>query len=178
MATTLNPVQEGFAMRRQKAWFMTAFVCAAALLGLGALALSRHAGVQASGAAGSQVEHLSRFTFPLHCSNATISGRYGYRMEGNINGVGPFALVGYTTYYPDGRVDGSVTASFNGQIAKGLSFDGTYRYTDGCFGTGVLRAVNGQTILFDFQVVERGKRILLINTDPGSTFNGEAWRID
>jgi hypothetical protein len=164
-------------MRRQKTGFLTAFVCAAAL-GLGALALSHRAGVQASGAAGNQVEQLSRFTFPLYCTGSTIGGRYGYRMEGHINGVGPFALVGYTTYHPDGRVDGSVTASFNGQIAKGLSFQGTYNFTDGCFGTGALRAVNGQTILFDFQVVERGKRILLINTDPGSTFNGEAWRID
>lgn len=123
----------------------------------------------------------------FYCSYGAVAGKYGYHMSGNIAGVGPFALVGGFEQTSDGRISGQtpigkitgqVTASFNGQIVKNFSFEGTFRFTADCFGTGSLRAVNGQIFTYDFQVVDRGRQILLINTDPGSTFNGVATRID
>jgi hypothetical protein len=155
---------------KRTTWIIS-LACCVSLLLLALGAASRSGSVNAQ-------NDLFEQARTLHCTNGTISGRYGYRMAGNIIGVGPFALVGNFTQTPGGIITGQVTASFNGQIAKNLSFTGTFNYTSGCFGSGVLQAINGQTLTYDFQVVERGRKILLINTDPGSTFNGEATRVD
>ena len=159
-------------MKHRITWII-ALACCATLLTMAWGSIPRHSVAKAQG--------------PFYCTYRAVAGKYGYHMSGNITGVGPFALVGNFNQTFDGRIPGQtaqgktagqVTASFNGQIVKNFSFHGTFQLTDDCFGSGVLQLVNGQTLTYDFQVVDRGRQILLINTDPGSTFNGVATRID
>jgi len=47
-----------------------------------------------------------------HCTNGTASGTYGYRMSGQIVGVGPFLVNGIFTHNPDGTMDADVQSVF------------------------------------------------------------------
>jgi hypothetical protein len=83
-----------------------------------------------------------------NCSMATAEGRYGLSDSGTIIGIGPRAAVGQATFDAEGNVNGNVTASLNGQVAK-TALSGTYTVNSDCTGATAFSEfdVSGNLIL-------------------------------
>lgn len=90
---------------------------------------------------------------------------------GAIGGVGAVAIVGQVILDGKGKISGNETASLNGTI-KTASISGTYTENANCTGSAQIMPQGFGTANFDFVVVNGGKEILLIETDPGTTISG------
>lgn len=91
---------------------------------------------------------------------------------GAINGVGAVAIVGQVILDGRGNISGNETASLNGTIAPPASISGTYTETANCTGSAKITPQGLNALNFNFVVVNGGKEILLIETDPGTTISG------
>ena len=134
------------------------------LLAFSATALAQSKSSPASGEAGSR-----------HCSNRTLSGKYGCSVQGvllNIPGLPPEAtFVGVTTSDFDGK--GNLTGAEH-VVVNGTSFNpgwdtnsGTYSVNPDCTGTAVVDTPNSPVPLnLYFVIVEDGKEFRqVLNTD-------------
>lgn len=101
------------------------------------------------------------------CTLATRQGDFGFSANGNLGGVGPSAAVGRYTADGSGNFAGSFTESANGVIAR-LTFTGTYTVNPDCTGTETINVESGLTLHNDAAIVEGGREIQAINTDPGN----------
>ncbi len=114
-----------------------------------------------------------------HCTNGTASGTYGYRMSGQIIGVGPILVNGLFTHNTHGTISGNVYLNIAGQTIPNASWsDGTFQIKDDCTGSGsfFVAALN-QQITYNFIATDGGRQIDLLNTNAGNAFHGVGRRI-
>jgi hypothetical protein len=135
-----------------------------ALLAFSAAAVAQSKSTPASTAAGNG-----------HCSNRTLSGKYGCSVQGvllNIPGLPPEAtFVGVTTSDFDGK--GNLTGTEH-VVVNGTSFNpgwdansGTYSVNPDCTGTAVVNTPNSPVPLdLYFVILDDGKEFRqVLNTD-------------
>lgn len=113
-----------------------------------------------------------------HCTNGTASGTYGYRMAGQIVGVGPFLVNGVFTHNPNGTMDADVQLTVGEQSFPALGINGSFKINDDCTGSGKFRvdALN-LDVTYDFIATDGGDQIELLNTNPGVILHGIGRRI-
>jgi len=76
------------------------------------------------------------------CSSAGAVGKYAFSDHGTVIGVGPRAAVGLLTFKPSGQIEGTVTASLDGNIAQTV-LSGTYAVNPDCSGTATFGEFDG-----------------------------------
>jgi hypothetical protein len=106
------------------------------------------------------------------CSNASLSGSFGYTNTGTIvtPPLGLFAGVGRQTFDGKGNTEATATVSVNGQIYQ-ATIKGTYVVNPDCTGSMTLSvSAGGQhfTNQIDFVIVRDGTELEAINKDSGS----------
>jgi hypothetical protein len=113
------------------------------------------------------------------CSNDTVRGTYGGFVTGSaIAGTQQVALavLGTATFDGRGIVAGGTTESINGAIEQGDTFAGSYTVNANCTGsmTFIGQHPAGRTDVhhFDMVVVDGGKEIAIISTDPTTVLTG------
>lgn len=124
-----------------------------------------------------------RIAFPgtlPKCSNVTIVGNYGGRLEGSIPGVPAIALAGKYTHSVDqnfnGLLGGSDTMSLMGQFVPRV-IQGNYQMGSNCRGSGTYTDSLGTTVNYVMTAVDNGNRIFLMGTDPNTAVWGTVTRI-
>ena len=123
-------------------------------------------------------EERAAFRYAPHCTNGTASGTYGYRMAGQLVGVGPFLVNGIFTHYPDGTMDGDVHLTLGAQQIPTKWSGGTFKTNYDCTGSGkfFVQALNLE-VTYNFIVTDGGEQIELLNTNPGVVLHGVCRRI-
>lgn len=108
------------------------------------------------------------------CSNATLSGSFGYTNTGTIIAgpfAGPFGGVGHQTFDREGNTEATATVSVNGNIFH-VTITGTYTVNSNCTGSMTLLISTGGAGTFtnhvDFVIVHGGTEMRAIQTDPGA----------
>lgn len=120
------------------------------------------------------------------CTNAGVKGTFGFEAGGIfLTGapfVGPVALVGELSLTVNGSgngvINGLMSASEDGTIYpfSQTPVTGTYSITSNCQGTASI-TLKGQTAMnYSLVVVNGGKEILAIETDPDTTVTGTLQR--
>ena len=113
------------------------------------------------------------------CSNASLSGSFGYTNTGTILAgpdTGPFGGVGRQAFDGKGNTQATATVSVNGNIFH-VNIKGTYVVNSDCTGSMVLTVSAGPetfTNHVDLVVVPGGAEFRAINTDPGSVITTDA----
>lgn len=123
-------------------------------------------------------EGLFRVRGVPHCSNSTASGTYGYRMTGQIVGVGPFLVNGLFTHNPNGTMDADVLLTVGNQSFPAAGTGGTFKTNNDCTGSGrfFVAALN-LDVSYNFIATDGGDQIELLNTNPGVVLHGAGRRI-
>ena len=118
------------------------------------------------------------FRLAPSCTNGTASGTYGYRMAGQLVGVGPFLVNGIFTHSPDGTMDGDVHLTLGDQQIPTKWSGGTFKTNGDCTGSGkfFVQALNLE-VTYNFIVTDGGAQIELLNTNPGVVLHGVGRRI-
>lgn len=112
------------------------------------------------------------------CSNRTVSGTYGYRMNGTIVGVGPFLVNGYFIHNPDGTSDVRAWVVVNGQSFLTTGVNGTFKTNEDCTGTGTFFGPElGIQVSYYFVASDGGNQLDILNTNPGIALQGVGRRI-
>ncbi len=119
----------------------------------------------------------------INCTNGTLDGSYGYRMEGTALGIGPSVLVGILTHNYKGTFTGHITASYNGQIVPFIPINGTFKVNNDCTFTQAFElkldpAAPAVRVTGKAVIVNEGREFFLMNTDQGNLLSGTAKRID
>ena len=113
------------------------------------------------------------------CSNATTRGTYGYVCTGFISPAAnapqvPFSAIGTVTGDYAGVFKGSAKVSIGGTIVT-QTVVGTGSLSSDCTGTiSYDQKINGQAapnLNISYQVLDEGKEIRGMATDPGSTIS-------
>jgi hypothetical protein len=112
------------------------------------------------------------------CTNAGLKGSFGLAVRGNFLAgapvTGPVILVGELTLRVnasgDGVVSGHIAGSEDGTI---LTFaeepvTGSYSVDANCKGTLTITAKGESALNFSFVIVDCGKELLAIETDPNT----------
>ncbi len=124
------------------------------------------------------------------CTNATISGAYGYAIEGwlvSTAGAEPFADSGQLTgaagpvrpgaFGPSpGTFSGSSMVSRGGSIVS-RTLTGTYQTSPNCSGSATLRGNLGNTANLSFVVSSDGHQLTFVETDFGTVISGGAQQL-
>ncbi len=112
------------------------------------------------------------------CTIGTASGTYGYQMDGQILGVGPFLVNGLFTHYPNGTMDADVQLVVGAQSFPAAGTGGTFSIRDDCTGSGSFDVqALGLTVTYNFIATDRGNQIELLNTNDGVLLHGVGRRI-
>ncbi len=109
------------------------------------------------------------------CNLRSINGNYGLSVSGTYL-LSPtmsvqIASVGLVTFDGEGNMTGSVTGSFGGEVNTNAA-TGTYTVGGNCTGTLTVTFENGFTITNNIVMVDEGKEIFIIQTNPGTIING------
>ncbi len=107
------------------------------------------------------------------CSNASLTGRYGFLINGSSNGA-PIAAMGQIATDGSGHISGIESFSENGTISANLSVLGSYSVKANCTGTMIIQAQGRSKQNFDVTVFSAGKQIDMVETDSGTTELGTA----
>lgn len=112
------------------------------------------------------------------CTQGTASGVYGYHMEGQLIGVGPFLVNGLFTHRPEGTMDAEVQLVVGPQSFPAPGTGGTWTIKDDCTGSGkfTVAALNLE-VTYNFIATDGGDQIELLNTNPGVVLHGVGRRI-
>jgi hypothetical protein len=103
------------------------------------------------------------------CSNASVSGTYGFLDGGTDSGGTPTTIAGQVTFdSTTGTFTGTETISHDGVVGS-VSVKGTYAVASNCTGTGTV-TVGGKTNPFYFVVTSTG--VLFVNGKTGATTGG------
>ena len=103
------------------------------------------------------------------CNNATIKGSYGTKFTGRFN-VQEIVTVGLVRFNGTGNFQGTDAISIDGTVSTNRTVSGTYSVQPDCslqivfFGAG--------TSFLSGAIVDGGKEIFLIQTNPGSVLTG------
>ena len=119
-------------------------------------------------------ETTAKLAAPV-CNARMIRGAYGYSFAG-IFYVAPsvpvsLASVGTMTFDGEGGVSGQDTNSFGGEITS-YPTTGSYSVSGDCTGSLNVNLPSGFVIESRIVIVNEGKDILLIQTNPGTVIHG------
>jgi hypothetical protein len=110
------------------------------------------------------------------CSAASFKGAFGYSLKGfyydknyNIYFLG---AVGRLVSDGAGAITGTDAISYDGTAVK-RKYTGTYAVNEDCTGTLVLNADNTSVTNAEFVIVNDGKEVSLVQTDPGIIMTGD-----
>ena len=110
------------------------------------------------------------------CTLKNVKGAFGATFTGTITVepfAGPFAAVTRIVCDGKGKCHGEGTQSFNGNIVPFVDQGATYTVNPDCTGSIEVNLVGGlPPIHFDFIIVNRGKELRSIQTDPGTVITG------
>jgi hypothetical protein len=113
------------------------------------------------------------------CSYRSVSGAFGYAVNGTRNGVGPVAGAGILTFHRDGTVEGKQTVSFNGIIAD-ETYSGTYTVESDCSGSftvDVVSPIAPRTSHVNVIWTSDSNAAKSIFTDAGTVLTADAQRV-
>jgi hypothetical protein len=108
------------------------------------------------------------------CSNASLEGSFGFTSAGTLFALpapfaGPFGEIGRQTFDGKGDTEGTATLSANGNIVKGVNWQGTYEVNPDCTGSmTILILPFGVTADLDFVIDDDGAELRAIATGTGS----------
>lgn len=107
------------------------------------------------------------------CSNASLTGRYGFTFNGinngnSVSGVGQIATNG------NGTLAGYETIASNGAVGSLLSLLGTYQINSDCTGTMTIQPAGLLSQNFAVTVFSSSTKIEMIQSDAGTTVSGSA----
>lgn len=111
---------------------------------------------------------LSFVTWGQSCSNASLTGLYGFAGLGNNTADSPIALAGVYNANGKGKLTGTRTASVNGVISSNVPISGTYTVNANCTGSAKITPKGGSTENYDLAVASSGGRVFSLETDSGS----------
>ena len=113
------------------------------------------------------------------CSAASFKGAFGYSLKGSYYdrsyNVYLIGAAGRLVSDGAGAITGADTISYDGQAVR-RKFTGAYTVNDDCTGTLVLNADDNTTTNADFVIVNDGKEVSLVETDPGIILTGDLKR--
>lgn len=118
----------------------------------------------------------------VRCNENTLGGSYGTNISGtfllppapgstNPPTAIPIASVGRLVFDGVGNVWGKDTNSFGGDVTR-YPVSGTYTVDRDCTGTLTLNLSNGFVINNDLVIVDGGKEVFMIETNPGTVVTG------
>ena len=108
------------------------------------------------------------------CSNASLQGSFGFTSVGTLLSLpapfaGPFGEIGRQTFDGKGNTEGTATLSTNGNIVKGVNWQGTYEVNPDCTGSMTIIVLPfGATVGLDFVIDDDGAELRAITTGTGS----------
>jgi hypothetical protein len=111
------------------------------------------------------------------CTLESVKGEFGATFTGTIAITAEqpaelFAAVARIVCDGQGSCHGEGTQSLNGTIVPFGDQGTTYTVNSDCTGSITVDLVDGPTIHFNFIVVDNGKEIRSIQTDPGTAVTG------
>lgn len=116
------------------------------------------------GAAVSVAQQETQQAFPP-CSNANLSGGYGFIVNGSTPRSGPYSYVGRFVADSKGGVTGRGAQAVNGVISH-PTFTGTYTIKADCTGVANLKFDFGGEATLELIIVDDGKTVDMIVADP------------
>jgi hypothetical protein len=111
---------------------------------------------------------------PHNCSLRTLNGCFGFTFSGTILGLGPIAGIGAINYDGQGHATLTQTLNINGSGGIRDVVTATYTVNSDCTGSEIVTQTDGSLTHIDFVIVDHGKEILTLPTDPGSVITGTA----
>ena len=112
----------------------------------------------------------------MKCKNGTYKGDYGFTATGTTP-LGALAVVGRFTADGKGNITGTQTRNFNGKIVH-ETYTETYTVNPDCTGSSQKATSTNIHVKFDFVVLNHGKTIIGVETDPGNVVTFRAERSD
>jgi hypothetical protein len=116
------------------------------------------------GAAVSVAQQETQQAFPP-CSNANLSGGYGFIVNGSTPRSGPYSYVGRFVADGKGSVTGGGAQAVNGVISR-PKFTGTYTVKADCTGVANLKFDFGGEATLELIIVDDGKTVDIIVAGP------------
>jgi len=110
---------------------------------------------------------------PVACSNGSLTGRYGFAINGTANG-NPITAMGQIATNGNGTLAGNETISENGTVRNLLGVLGTYAIKPNCTGTMTIQAAGHSKQNFSVTVISGGQQIDMVQTDSGTIELGTA----
>lgn len=108
------------------------------------------------------------------CSNATVTGNYGFQVSGAGQMGDPRASNGQLTADGNGNFTGTETAKVAGVTYTNVSLIGTYKIGPNCSGSGTFTPSVGPAATYSFVILSDHKTIQILDTDKQRTQSGYA----
>jgi len=116
------------------------------------------------------------------CTNAGVAGSFGFEATGvfvaGAPAIGPVAFIGELKLTVNSSGDGVITGEIAGS-EDGTIFTfaeepviGSYAVAPDCTGSATIKAKGGSEVHFSLVVVDGGKEVLAIETDPDTVVSG------
>jgi hypothetical protein len=132
-------------------------------------------------AAAAKPKILPAISNPLiaRCGLRSVIGNYGLSVTSTIL-VPPSSSIlvasgGIVNFDGEGSLTGTSTTSFGGNVSTD-AITGAYTVESNCTGTFSVTFSNGFTINHNFVLVDEGREMLFVQTDPGNITTGHARR--
>jgi hypothetical protein len=117
---------------------------------------------------------------PPACTNAGVTGKFGFETTGAFLATGAVAFIGELklTVNPSGEgvISGRLAASENGTFVASEPVTGSYKVGAGCRGTATITPVGQPEMHFSFVVVDGENQMLAVETDAGTVVSGTLQR--
>jgi hypothetical protein len=110
---------------------------------------------------------------PAACSNGSLTGKYGFAINGTANG-NPITAMGQIATNGNGTLSGLETISENGTVGNLLEVLGKYSIKSNCTGTMTIQAAGRSKQNFSVIIISDGQQIEMVQTDSGTTELGTA----
>jgi len=105
------------------------------------------------------------------CSNANVTGKYGFLSTGFDQDGNPIAVLGYINANGKGTFTGTEIESDNGSVESAAA-KGTYSINADCTGSGTITPKGGKASHFALVVVSGGTTLQSLTTDAGAVQSG------
>lgn len=111
------------------------------------------------------------------CNNTTIKGSYGINFTGTF-GTQPVAVVGLVNFNGEASFQGTGTLNFNGTISPNRLVSGNYSVKQDCTLQILIEDIDNTISSLNGVIVDGGKEIFLIQTNPNIVFTGTFKRVN
>ncbi len=101
------------------------------------------------------------------CSDATVTGKYGFVVSGFAKNAQPVVFAGYLKADGKGTFKATESGSVGGTIITNTPVTGTYSINADCTGSAVTKT-NKAVNHFNLVVVSGGKSVQTVNADAGN----------